>query len=61
MTKLVISFYDEAGTLQTINLELAKGDIIYFDGTKLARLPIGTSGQTLKASAGGLPEWVTVT
>lgn len=33
------------------------GDMIYFDGTNWIRLPIGTSGQTLKVSVGGIPEW----
>lgn len=33
------------------------GDIIYFDGTHWARLPVGTTNQVLSVSAGGLPEW----
>jgi len=38
----------------------ATGDIYYRDaGGLLARLPIGTSGQLLRSSAGGLPEWFT--
>ena len=38
-----------------------KGDIVYVDANgDLAALPIGTNGQTLKVSAGGLPTWVTV-
>jgi len=38
----------------------ATGDIYYRDaGGLLARLAIGTSGQLLRSSAGGLPEWFT--
>jgi hypothetical protein len=38
----------------------ATGDIYYRDaGGLLARLAIGTSGQVLRTSAGGLPEWFT--
>jgi hypothetical protein len=38
----------------------AAGDIFYLNASKvLTRLPIGTSGQTLKVSATGIPEWVT--
>ena len=34
------------------------GDILYASGTNaLAKLGIGTSGQALKVSAGGIPEW----
>ena len=34
------------------------GDIIYVDGANsLAKLGIGSSGQVLKVSAGGVPEW----
>ena len=35
---------------------LSTGDILYFDGTDLARLAIGSDGQVLKLS-GGLPSW----
>jgi hypothetical protein len=36
----------------------ATGDIIYASATNtLAKLGIGTSGQALKVSAGGIPEW----
>ncbi|MFU8796503.1 MAG: hypothetical protein ACNA7X_04335 [Dehalococcoidia bacterium] len=39
---------------------LVAGDIVYFDGTNLVRLPIGTAGQTLKVNgAATAPEWVT--
>ena len=38
----------------------AAGDIFYLNASKvLTRLPIGTSGQTLKVSAAGIPEWTT--
>jgi hypothetical protein len=38
----------------------AVGDIFYLNASKvLTRLPIGTSGQTLKVSAAGIPEWTT--
>lgn len=37
----------------------ATGDIFYRDsGGNIARLPIGTAGQILQASSGGLPEWI---
>lgn len=34
-----------------------EGDIIYHNGTNLVRLPIGSTDQVLKVSAGGVPEW----
>lgn len=38
----------------------ATGDIYYRNAAgSFARLPIGTSGQTLKVSATGIPEWTT--
>ena len=37
-----------------------KGDILYVDAAgDLVALPIGTNGQVLKVSAGGLPVWAT--
>jgi hypothetical protein len=37
------------------------GDIVYSDGSNsLAKLGVGTSGQLLRTSAGGVPEWATV-
>lgn len=33
------------------------GDILYYGGTDLTNLGIGTEGQVLKVSAGGIPEW----
>jgi hypothetical protein len=35
----------------------SKGDLLYRDTSVAARLPIGTSGQILKVSSGGIPEW----
>jgi hypothetical protein len=36
---------------------LAAGDITYYNGTNWVRLPIGTGGQILTVSGGGLPVW----
>lgn len=36
----------------------ALGDILYHDGTSFVRLPIGSAGQVLTVSAGGIPSWV---
>lgn len=33
------------------------GDIMYYDGTDWVVLPIGTAGQVLTVSGGGLPSW----
>ena len=38
------------------NLPYATGDILYYDGTQLQRLPIGSDGQTLRVSS-GIPDW----
>jgi hypothetical protein len=36
----------------------AKGDLFYLNASgTLTRLPVGTSGQTLKVSSAGIPEW----
>lgn len=37
-------------------LTLADGDLLYFDGTNINRLPIGTEGQVLKVVS-GTPAW----
>jgi hypothetical protein len=38
-----------------------QGDILYYNsGTTLSKLPIGTAGQILKVSSGGIIEWGTV-
>ena len=34
-----------------------RGDLLYRDTSETQRLPIGLSGQILKVSAGGIPEW----
>jgi len=34
-----------------------KGDLFYYDGTKLVRLEIGTQGQRLKMGNDGIPGW----
>jgi hypothetical protein len=39
-------------------LTYSTGDILYYDGTKLQRLGIGTNGQILKVNT-GLPSWET--
>jgi hypothetical protein len=36
----------------------AKGDIFYSDGNNFIRVPIGTTGQTLKVQ-NGIPTWTT--
>ncbi len=39
---------------------IAQGDIFYWNGSTLVRLPLGTAGQALKVNAGATaPEWVT--
>ena len=37
-----------------------QGDLVYFEGSGPARLPIGIEGQVLRASDDGIPEWVTL-
>jgi hypothetical protein len=61
-----ITFPDSTGTVAltsgVINNSLltTTGDTIYASGSSTpARLAIGTSGQTLTVSAGGVPEWAT--
>lgn len=51
----------EALFLQNLsNLSYAQGDILYYDGSALTRLPAGTSGQFLKTQgAGANPIWAT--
>jgi len=36
---------------------VSKGDILYHDGTDWVLLNIGSSGQALKVSSSGIPEW----
>jgi len=35
------------------------GDLVYYGGAGPTRLPVGTEGQVLRVSSGGIPEWVT--
>lgn len=42
--------------LPQLNVLTTAGDMYYFGGTNLARLPIGTTGQVMTV-AGGLPTW----
>ena len=43
------------------DLNLSQGDILYYDGTNLTKLPAGTSGQFLKTQGTGAnPVWATV-
>ena len=61
-----ITFPDATGTVALAGNVIANslltttGDTIYASGASTpARLAIGTSGQTLTVSAGGVPEWAT--
>jgi hypothetical protein len=61
-----ITFPDATGTVALAGNVIANslltttGDTIYASGASTpARLAIGTSGQTLTVSAGGIPEWAT--
>jgi len=68
----MIRIYDVTGQLRELHpiesnedlaaliANLTQGDIVYFDGTNLVRLPIGTAGQVLTVNAGATaPQWVT--
>ena len=35
-----------------------KGDLLYFNGAELVRLPIGKPGTTLQVNADGVPEFI---
>ena len=55
---------DTAGTYWnalTLGSELSPlsvtGDLVYYSGAGPTRLPIGTTGQVLKVSSAGIPEW----
>ncbi len=67
---MAIRIYDDTGQLRELHpiennedlaaliQNLAAGDILYFDGTNIVRLPIGTIGHTLRVNAAGdAPEW----
>ncbi len=57
---LVEADISDLGTYLEVNLTSpAKGDILYYDGDDWVNLGIGTSGQVLTVSAGGIPEWAT--
>lgn len=60
LTSANLTKFKITDTAWTINLGSdATGDLYYRDSSgNFVRLPIGTSGQTLKVSAGGIPEWV---
>ena len=48
------------GDALRVPASIAAGDIFYWNGTTLVRLPKGTASQTLKMNAGATaPEWVT--
>ena len=50
----------DLGSYLEVNLTSpAKGDILYYDGDNWVNLGIGTSGQVLTVSVGGIPEWAT--
>jgi len=50
----------DLGSYPEVNLTSpAKGDILYYDGDNWVNLGIGTEGQVLTVSAGGIPEWAT--
>ena len=60
--KTVDDIYNTATDFDTEKEETdtgtTEGDLIYFDGTKYARLPIGTADHVLTANgAGNAPEW----
>jgi hypothetical protein len=61
----MIKIFDSDGTYRELSpveliADLAAGDIIYHDGTKFCRLPIGTAGQVLTVNTGATaPEWQT--
>lgn len=42
-------------------LTYATGDILYYNGSQLTNLSIGSSGQVLRVSSSGIPEWVAST
>jgi hypothetical protein len=60
-----ISFFDELTQLEEdfisdlSGLPYQTGDILYYDGIELERLPIGTAGQVLTVDT-GIPSWETL-
>jgi hypothetical protein len=54
----VITWPNATGTVM-LNPATTQGDMFYYNGTAVVRLPKGTAGQTLKMNAGATaPEWV---
>jgi len=49
----VLTIGNELSVMTTV------GDMVYQGGAGPTRLPIGTEGQILRVSSGGIPEWVT--
>jgi len=49
----VLTVGSETSVLTTV------GDMVYYGGAGPTRLPVGSEGQILRVSAGGIPEWVT--
>ena len=49
-----VAIGNEADVLTT------RGDLVYYGGSGPTRLPIGTEGQILRVSSGGLPEWASL-
>jgi hypothetical protein len=49
----ILSVGNELSVMNTV------GDMVYYGGAGPTRLPVGTEGQVLRVSEGGIPEWVT--
>lgn len=60
---LTLEYGLQAGVTKRLFIRPAgcsKGDIFYYDGDKVVRLPVGTENQELEINAEGLPEWRTI-
>jgi hypothetical protein len=58
--EVLSSLTNSSGIIPTVNGSLSAGDLVYGVSTstmRLARLGIGTTGQALLVSGGGLPTW----
>jgi hypothetical protein len=55
----VLTETEEAFVQNIAGLSYSTGDILYYNGTNLTRLPIGTNGKVLTVTT-GLPSWETV-
>jgi hypothetical protein len=54
-------YINSTGLATDINgLSLNQGDILYYDGSNIVVLPIGSTGKVLKV-VGGIPAWATET